>query len=443
MIRRLSKFPRFLGFNNTAVLPFGGDLATHLLSWLSMTATAALLVDWGQRRGASTAGHWAAALYVGSPLVAYLAGTAYVEPLLTLFATAALALLDAWGRCRELRAILPAALLAGACASTKYHGLFVAAAVAAALAWAAMREGQWRQAALGGAVLAAVVALPYGRILLWTGNPLFPFLSSIFGASEWMQNPHEPVAERLVGWLRAPFDAVFVRGRVGGEPPISPAYLLALPLIVLVGSRWSRAVLAMTALYAALLPLHVRYLMPLAPVLALAAASDAAGDRRIAWLARGRWRGLVTVLLLLPSLVWAAHRLVRLGPLPASVEMRECFLAERVPGFDGLAFLNRAHGARYTVYAAHAEHLHDYARGRFLGDWSGPHAFAKILGAPTSEALHARLSQAGAEYLLVPAVPPVPAVEALARRGDQFREVFRSDTATVYAVVGERRASDR
>jgi hypothetical protein len=442
---RMPVFPALFEVLVAETLLFDGDLAAHLLSWLSVAATAALLVDWGRRGGSPVAGRWAAALYVGSPLVAYLAGTAYVEPLLALFATAALSALESWWRRPASATAAAAALAAAACASTKYLGLVVPVVLCAALGCAVIRERRlWRQAALAALVLAVVAAVPYGRIVWWTGNPVFPFVAPVFGASEWTFPVYDvTLGSHLSGWLRAPFDAVFARHRVGGQPPISPVYMLTLPLIVLAGSPWSRAVLAVSALYAVLVPVHARYLMLLAPVLALAATFAVARWPPTAWLGGRRWRGLVTLLLLLPSLGWAGHRLARLGPLPASAEARERFLLGRVPGFEALAFLNRTHGAGYTVYAAYAEHLRDYARGRYLGDWAGPHAFGRVLDAPTAAALRDQLGEAGAGYLLLPAVAPARRVEDLVRPSPLFRQIFRGDTAVVYAVVRDGRASDQ
>lgn len=437
---RVPVFPALFEVLAAQLLLFDGDLAVHLVSWLSVAASAALVVDWGARRGDPLAGRWAAALYVGSPLVAYLAGTAYVEPLLALLATAALSALDARRRQPTAGAALVAALLAGACAATKYLGLAVVAIVLVELALAAVRERRRRQAAVAAALLFATLALPYGRILWFTGNPLFPFATSVFGSNAWSYQVFEPgLATRLVDWLRAPFDAVFARARVGGQPPISPAFLLGLPVVALAGSRWSRAVLVAVALYASALPVHVRYLLPAAPILALAVATDCVAWRRGAWPTRGVWRAWTTALLLLPSLAWAGYRVVRLGPPPADDARRTVFLAARVPGYSALAFLNRSRGSAYVAYVAYGEQLRDYAQGRFLGDLSVPWSYGAVLSAADPTDLYARLRRAGADYLVVPTTPVAAPVEALARSSPRFREVFRDSTAAVYALQTEAR----
>jgi hypothetical protein len=149
-------------------------------------------------------------------------------------------------------------------------------------------------------------------------------------------------------------------------------------------------------------------------------------------------RGLLPVVLVLPTVAWAGYHLVRLGPVPASSAQRERFLLARVPGYEAIAFLDRRHGSDYTVYAVHAEHLHGYAEGRFLGDWSGPQSFSRVLDARDAAELHRRLAALEVDYLLVPAGPPGEAAAALVHGSPLFVDVFHGRTATMYAVGGPR-----
>ncbi|HXU47230.1 MAG TPA: hypothetical protein VN783_17015, partial [Thermoanaerobaculia bacterium] len=61
------------------------DRAAQLLSLVATIATAGILFSWARRAWGAEAGALAAGLFLGGPIVAYLSGTAYTEPLLVLF----------------------------------------------------------------------------------------------------------------------------------------------------------------------------------------------------------------------------------------------------------------------------------------------------------------------------------------------------------------------
>lgn len=433
---RLPVSPALFEVLAAEVLLFARATLVHLISWLATAATAALLVEWGARRGSRAAGVWAAAIYVGSPLVLYLQGTAYVEPLLAMFATAGLL---AWNAAeRDATAWRAAAIFSGFAAATKYLGLFLVAILLVRKGWRAWRERRWRGALAAAAVAALPMLLPYGRIFLATGNPLFPFASSIFGSTAWSYDPGGGAgrAATLIEWLRAPFDAVFLPARVGQQPPVSPAYLLVLALLLVRAQRFGRWVLGLTVAYAAALPLvHIRYLLPLAPALALAGALEL---ERFESLRSPRWRAGLALAFLAPALAWAAYRVGKLGPPPASPAAREAFLSRQVPGYEGLAYLNSSQPGGFTVYGAWCEQLRDYAHGRFLGDLSGPAAFWRALDPGEPELVYRRLRRLGVDHLLIPTRAPAVAValDGQVRRSPRFREVYRGSSAAVYALVG-------
>ncbi|MGE5234623.1 MAG: hypothetical protein ACM3OB_10980, partial [Acidobacteriota bacterium] len=421
------------------VLLFARATSVHLVSWLATAATAALLVEWGGRRGSRAAGLWAAAIYVGSPLVLYLQGTAYVEPLLAMFATAGLLAWDVAER--DGTGWRAAAIFSGFAAATKYLGLFLVAILLVRKGWRAWRERRWRGAFATSALAALPMLLPYGRIFLATGNPLFPFASSIFGSTAWSYNPGGGAGRvaTLVEWLRAPFDAVFRPARVGQQPPVSPAYLLVLALLLASwrrgGERFGRWALGLTAAYAAVLPLvHIRYLLPAAPALALAGALSLTRWRA---LDAPRWSAALAVACLLPGLAWGTHRFAKLGPPPASAAAREAFLTRQVPGYEGLAWLRSHGGEGATVYGAWCEQLRDYAGGRFLGEVTGPAAYWRVLDPAQPEVVYRRLRRLGVDHVLVPQTPRAAArfAERL-RASPLFREVYRGPSAAVYAVLG-------
>jgi hypothetical protein len=436
---RVPVFPQLMETLLALVLLFAGDAATHAVSLVATLATVALLVAWG-RRFSTGAGWIAAAAYAGTPLVVYLAGTAYVEPGLTLFATAALYAAGRWreGTRPEAEAdggeerggaggggdgwLTLAALFAGAAAASKYLGLFFLGIVALAAVAArpdARPASRWRRLARV-AVAAAVVMAPwYGRIIAVTGNPVFPYLPAVFGSSRW--NPVEYDAETLrhrlrelpLTLVRLPWDVVFARRRLGGLPPYSPVFLLSLPalLAAALADRRVRALLLVAVAFglpiAALLP-DARYLSAGLPLVCLAVGESLAAPLA-AWARRRRlderWlrsrAAMAALAICLPGWLYAGYRLYRQGPVPVTPEGREAYLARSLPVYAAIRYLNDRCGSSYTLYAVHAENMTYFASGRFLGDWSGPGAYAAVLPSNgDARLLYQRLRSLGVDHLL-------------------------------------------
>ncbi len=315
-------FPQLQEVASALVMLFADDVAAQGVTLLATFGTALLLLAWGSRGAGPqrSAGGLAAAAFLGCPIVAALAGTAYVEPAMVWFGTAALYSFWRWRHDRVAegaqgaggaggaeaggargahlgqRWLVLAGVLAGGAAAVKYLGLaFVAAVAGGAAALPAGRAGllvRCRRLLLVGAAAAAFIAPWYLRIAAATGNPLFPYFPDVFGNSPWVAHEFPGLTglqagagRVLTALVRLPWDMVVARQRLGGHPPYSPFFLLLLPLLVVAAWRRQRIrwLLLLAAGYAvlvlALLP-EARYLLPLAPLLALAVGETAASAGR-------------------------------------------------------------------------------------------------------------------------------------------------------------------
>jgi hypothetical protein len=445
---RFPVFPQANEILYAAVMMFGRDVAAQGVQLLATLLTALLLVLWGRW------GWLAAAIFLGNPIVIHLAATGYVEPGLTLFVVAAFFALDRWRGGGGKGWLMLSALFAATAADVKYLGLFFmgVAGLTVLLAGGRTRSlmARLREAVLFTAVALAVMAPWYLRIVLHTGNPLFPFLSNMFGESLWqvsaLPETVEALPARLLRWVRLPWDVVFERQRYNQQPPLSPIYLAALPLLVFgfARDRRIRYLLLIPGVYALVftwLPSDSRYLMPALPLASLAVAGAVAETaRRWPSLGSRRLAAALCVGCVLPGWLYAGYRIARQGPLPVTMAGRESYLANRLPVYPAIAFLNRQQGSAYTLWAFHAENMAYFAHGRFLGDWFGPASYSRMLtGARDAEALHRELRRLGATHLLVtdrtatghPFPLPIPEDEAFRR---WFHLVYRDSAARIYRL---------
>jgi hypothetical protein len=450
------RFPVFPQANEVlfaALMLFAPDVAAHGLQLFATLLVAALLASWG--RGAfpsfPMAGWLAAAIFLGSPIVVHLAGTAYIEPGLTLFVTAGLYAMDRWRLGGGRGWLVLAAAFTATAADVKYLGLFFLGVAGLEVIFAGGRSrpaaARLQEILLFSAVAMAFLAPWYGRIYAYTGNPLFPFLEKAFGESVWTLRAFLdlPGEQRRLLWLaRLPWDLVFERHLYGQQPPFSPFYLASLPLLAVGSVRdgkirlWLLLAVSWVLVWTRLPP-DSRYLVPALPLVSLAVAGS------VAWLGRpgrlpSRLAGALCLLCLLPGWLYAGYRIQRQGPPPVTEEGRAAYLARKLPSYPALSFLNRTLGDGYTVWALHAENMLYFADGRFLGDWNGPASFSRVLtGARDARSFHGTLRRLGVTHLLIPArlanggqaTPPVP--EDAAFHG-WFRLVYQDPGARVYAL---------
>lgn len=441
---RVPVFPPLAELLFAGMLLLAGDVSTHLVQLLAALVTAALLIEWGRRSFSPAAGWLAAAALLGNPIVVYLAGTAYVEPLLALFISAAVYAFERWRESRLERWrdsqttawLALAALFAGSAADVKYLGLFFVGAVFLAALPSVVRERRWRDLAVAAAVALAVLAPTYGRILAYTGNPLFPFYPQVFGAGLWDSQPAPPrtLETRVTEYLRIPWAVLFDRRSVGWQPPYSPAYLLASPLLAagFVRDPRVRRLLGMALAYSLLFPIlppDSRYLAIVLPLVSLGL-----GGALTRWRLRPRALAALAVLLFLPGWLYALYGIRREGPLPASPGEREAYLRKELPAYAAVQHLDGLRGRDYVAYGIFAENMVYHADGTLLGDWNGPASYPRVL--PTlsdPEAFHRRLRELGVEYLLLPRerAAPLPDGPAWRRR---FRRIYADRGAVLYEL---------
>lgn len=455
--RRFPVFPQANEILFAAVMLFGRDVAAQGVQLLATLLTAALLALWAQASFPAfrASGALAAAIFLGNPLVSYLAGTAYIEPGLTLFVTGGLLAADRWRETGDRRWLVAAAALAATAADVKYLGLYFLGVAALLVAIPGKKPRPVGERGLDVLLFSAValvfLAPWYLRLFILTGNPVFPYAPQIFGANPWQPLPDPnregTVVQRLVRAVRIPWDVVFARASYGGLPPMSPVYLAAIPVLA-AGAwrdsrlrRWLAVWLPVAGVYAlacSWLPRDSRYLVPLLPLLSVTVVGAIAATVAIA----GRWQGSRVLAwglclgCLAPGWLYGFSWMVRNGPVPLTSNQREAFLARKVPGYSGISWLNHTLGKRYTVWGFHAEQVTYFADGRFLGDWAGLASYGRVLAvSPNPEALHAELRRLGADHLLVPAAaekaPPFVEDAAFLSR---FLPVYRDAGASMYVL---------
>ncbi|MBI2212526.1 MAG: glycosyltransferase family 39 protein, partial [Acidobacteria bacterium] len=442
---RVPVFPHLDEVLRVPLFQLGGDVATHLLSILATLVTAGLLLAWFTERGDAAAGWLASALFLSAPLVVQLATTGYVEALLTMFVTASFYALDRWRDSEEVGWLLAAGVFAGCSASVKYLGLFwVGVSFLLVLAHGGRRM---RSALLFALAVCLALAPWYGRIVYYSGNPLFPFASGIFGSTAWDIVTEEPrtLGDRCLALVRLPWDLLFARERAGLQPPFSPFLLALIPLAAMraFGNGLVRALLIITLAWSVVwlwLPADARYLEPAIP---LACVAGTIAVREV--LIRGtkdrrRLFAVAAIVVLSPSVLYALYRIDRNGAIPLDRPGRDAFLSARVPEYGAIAFMNARSDENDVAWLCGGEQLAYHYRGEMFGDFAGAARFTLLTSARDERELATRAKSLDARYLLiVKRSCSIPALESGSPLS-QFARVYDDQVTTVYERTAVRNA---
>lgn len=267
----------------------------------------------------------------------------------------------------------------------------------------------------------------YGRIIALTGNPFFPFLPRVFGASRWTADlPGSP--DRLSKALLLFWNITFARDRVGWQPPYSPLFAIAMLITLIAATRNRRAAfLSIVCIgYIAIftfLSQDSRYLLPLLPLVSVAAAMT------IAPLLSKKTILILSLLAIAPGIAYAGYRLWRQGPPPLTQSQRQRYLEAHVPE---LRALERRGAGR--IYVCGAEQLHYFGGDDVIGDVIGRDANERIFRSAKNAAdLSRALRPLDIRYLLI-SRRHAPAAWQRLPAAPLFARIYADDGAELWRV---------
>jgi hypothetical protein len=332
-------------------LAFGsGRFAMGLMflgGFLSAAASACLM-----RRWASGSWKWTAALvFLVTPVVFWQISSAGAPDLwMGFFATAGVLVIS---RANELPRIAHAVLagaLAGGVAGTKYTGCVIAASMAVAFFWEA-RAVVPRLLFLSGSLGAGI--WPYARNFVWTGDPVFPFLTrwltpakiNAYGLASYLADTGAAESRHVWQVLKFPLFAAIDPEHLGFWQFLGPLALAFAPFLLLFVRNtpsWRAAltVWVLGAIGIGATSGMTRFLLPVLPIAIAAVLAGVAQLEPDGWrLARYISLGSVCCFLLLGV---AGLLVYNRSAISAAVGItsREEYLRQHAPEYEKVQFIN-------------------------------------------------------------------------------------------------------
>lgn len=456
------RLPVFTHLNEMLFIPallFYDDIAAQLVQLLMLFLAVLTVIAFGRNYFSSRTGWWAAALLLASPIVLFFGTVAYVDVSLMLFGTAASYCFWKWLASRKGHWLVMTGAFCGFAASTKYPGLFFALVFGLVTLYVSIREKKYANPFLLTGIVLLIAGPWYARIYYYTGNPVFPFLPTIFGYTFWSAQEVDTFVTvmKRIGFGRGPRDLLALPWRLAfnqrgfdGVIPVTSLYFFALPLLAVFSFKDVRIrkivglALAFT-LFWFFTDQELRYLMPAFPLMSIAAAASL--DMLIQAIQFSRkWLGygVVTAVIGL-AFTYGGWRFVSRyfrSPIPVTQQQRDDYLTRVLPSYPAYKRLNDLRGRNYRVYAAYDENLAYYADGTFMGDSFGPARYAQVFKKfADARVLYEELRNIEADFLLLnhrwkTQLPTDPFF------AEHFKLIYSRNSVLVFELIGEVKAGE-
>ncbi len=419
---RYAVFPQLVEMLFASALMMGSDILAQCISLIFLLVTALAVAAFLRHIGQKAASYWGAALLLSNSILLVLAGVAYTDMALVAFVTLAVLSFERWYEDKNDHWLVLSGLMIGCAAGTKYSALFFPLALGALLIVVLLQRRSIRPL-FTFTICAIITALPWYLYNAYhTGNPVWPFFSSLFGHAYWNDaDVQGQTADLLASYgtgtsLRAllilPWNLFMHAEYFHSDAGLSISLLIGIPFAMYEIARkaYARRIAVVTLGFMFFWFFTSQILRYLIPVLPLVCVLAAAGMGRFfeqffpsSRLARTLAAVVVTVLLMLPGWRFVLHTVTSMGPPPAIPEERAEYLAKRLPSYGAVHYLNNVAGSSYNLYSYGDARIAYYAEGEFRGDVFGPWRYSRLTGllGGSEDSLRQELNSMGSSHLLI------------------------------------------
>jgi len=423
----------------------GSPFAIKSVHFLMGILAALTLYAIARKHFAALTAWWGAALFLTIPVVNHQMALANNDLALTAFLIGAFAALFRWEKDGETRWLCVAGLLSGFAMGVKYLALF-SILIQCLLIFIGKPKGRRSIPAFFKDILAyagpllLISGVWYLRSYLATGNPFYPYLTSLVGGSG-LQNPlglaSKGFGKDWVGWLNLPWNMTFRPQAFGGLSnqwgPLFFAFLPGLMFWKLRANRW-RSVFLIVILSTVMwfyTKQNLRFLLPALPFYCLIVMGILQSLKQWGKGAHGVAQALLVCFLGL-HLSIAVFQIRDDAHVGLGLETAEDYLNRRNPIYPVARFLNRRTDAvtkvlsqEHRAYDFDAEVIRERAYRRLT------HYESQYKGRP--EELLKKFWDEGFTHLLLKEGSahnePVPLLRELVRRERRAELLFESSFA--------------
>jgi hypothetical protein len=323
---QFSNFPASLHMLFLVALSFSGGMLAALLSWVYAPLTALAAYAFAKPRWGGQVAVASAAILLLVPGVLILSTLTALDLAVMFYSFLSFYALLAWFRSNRNRSLLLAGIFCGLAVGTKYTAIvttFLGALLVLIVRAPAREEKRSPAASLKHCILLGLIVLACISPWLikngiYTGNPVYPFLQSVFGQGVAQSQPYGAVMQRIGNPIHSYLNSLFAEGKAawtrslkgillilkspwtvtmttnGAAGKTGVLFLLCLPCLIFLKKADStvRILLLLAGWiffsWVLLLPWMLRFAFPMLPPLALA-TGYLLFSRKPACCARRKW----------------------------------------------------------------------------------------------------------------------------------------------------------
>ncbi len=417
---RYAVFPELAEMLFAGSLLLGNEITAQWMSFLALAVTAAAVTSFVRRASGEGEGLWGAGLLLSNTAILLLGGVAFGDMLLTAFVTLSFLSFERWRAGDGEPWLVVSGFMTGLAVGTKYSALFFPPVLLMMILLGGGR-GRFLRSSLIFLAPLLISGIPwYLYNFAWTGNPVWPFFSGVFGLKYWNAADIAAQTSDLVSQygsgksfsslLTLPWNLFFRSELFHTEGSLSYMLLAGIPfaLYAAVRDRSARRLVVAAGAYTLFwfytAPM-LRYLIPVIPLYCAAAAAGAGQffRRNVSSAILPLGFAVVAMVMFFPALNYTLRTAGRSGFPPSNAAGRDKYLESRLPSYRAVRLLNERGGRGFTLYSYHDSQMAYFTDGGFRGDFFGPWRYSLIegvLGGP-EDSLRAALRTLGADYLLI------------------------------------------
>ena len=376
---------RLIAMIFAACLAVCGPEAAKMWVFLMSTCSLAALYAVAKDSFNARVGIWAGALFMTTPLVSWLSGTADIDNVIAFFSLAALSAVVRWYKTSITGWLYVAALLAGSAVGSKLNAalfiLPISMVVAASLVFDRSQPRRSQLKLLILCVVAfSVIAVPmYALMYSFTGNPIFPMYNGIFRSPKWeidnalLNSAEFGLPKTILNLLRFPFRLTFDTVRFGEALPrggVGLNLMLGFPFAVFWFGRKRHAahlLLIVVSTYLVLLfylMQYARYYIVVLPLISIVGVATVF-EFLLGWQSTVARTCLMLAVVMQPIIMsiqfWNVPERFPVR-VALGLESREAFLKRALAGYSAAKYLNTVARQDETILGVDFENLRFYLR---------------------------------------------------------------------------------
>ncbi len=434
----------------------GGVLSEMIAAYIALLLAVAIFVFSKKHFGRSTA-LIAAAVFYTLPIVSVFNIRGFVDISTALYAMAALIALSKWTETRDTKLLALTGVLAGAAAATKMSAYVIPAILFFAVAYVSRKEKLARAAkniAAYSIAAAAMIAPWMAKAYAYTGNPVYPLFSNIFGGkylseglvTVWVKEAlaFTGTGTSLVDLLALPWNMTMNTPAFGELLGVGPVFLAFIPLLLLMGNvdrkiKWLLAMAAAPLVVWFYTAQSLRYIFFVYALLSIASAY--AISRLLSAKGTGKIAGAAVALTIVMNLaLWAGANNDELR-VAAGLTDKEIYLSQQMENYQLLKYANEnLKGAKLCIYGSIRGY---YSDNEYV--WCNPayQGYIDFYSMKTGDELLAKLREAGITHIIAEdsinywrqyyRENNLPASTAVIENADRLMsEVFEKNAALIF-----------